>query len=134
MIIHFKYLSDIYCVHLDSEKCYLLINLANNGLLIFWNFVELCFNKIPEKSSGTEPNIHDRDFLQKYLTVLTVNHFHKMLHHWHLNGSLIRLSESKLKCCFAKFEDSKIASYSFHSTIVTSWYIAKDISNFKSYH
>ena len=45
------------------------IKLANNGLLIFLNFVEFCFNKIPEKCSGTESNMHDRDFLQKILAV-----------------------------------------------------------------
>ena len=31
--------------------CYLFIKLANNGLLIFLNFIQFCFNKIPEKYS-----------------------------------------------------------------------------------
>ena len=82
--------------------------------------------------------MHDRDFLQKYMAALTVNHFHKMLY---LTGSLMRLSESKLKCFPAKFEDSKIASAraiatTFFTlfTIVTSWHIAKAILNFRKCH
>ena len=94
----------LLCSFRQWNICYLFINLANNGLLIFWNFIEFCFNKIPEKYSGTESNIHDRDFLQKYLTV---NHFHRMFHQRHFTGSLIRLSESKLKCCYSKHEDCK---------------------------
>ena len=81
--------------------------------LMFWNFIEFYFNEIPEKYSGTESNIHDREFLQKYLAALTINHFQKILHHRHMTGSLIRLFESKLKCCSAKYEkyeDGKIAS------------------------
>ena len=51
-------------IPLDIETCYLFINLANNGFIIFWNFIEFCLNKIPEKYSGTESNIHDRYLLQ----------------------------------------------------------------------
>ena len=124
----------LLCSFRQWNICYLFINLANNGLLIFWNFIAFCFNKISEKYSGIHSNIHDRDFLQKYLAALTVKHFHKMLHHRHLTGSLIRLSESKLKCCSAKFEDGKIASYSFHSlhysSFLLSWCVAKAILNF----
>ena len=104
----------LLCSFRQRNICYLFSNLANNGL-IFWNFIEFCFNKIPEKYSGTDSNIHDRVFLQKYVEGLTVNHFHKMDHRRHLTGSLIRLSESKLKSCSENFEDRKIASYSFHS-------------------
>ena len=78
--------------------CYLFVNLANNGLLIFWNSIEFCFNKIPEKYSGTESNMYDRDFLQKYLAALTVNHFHKVLHHRHWTGSLRHWLGTHLIC------------------------------------
>ena len=68
------------CSFRQWNMCHLFINIANNGLLIFWNFMEFCFDKIPETCSGTESNIHNRDFLQKDLAALSVNHFHKILH------------------------------------------------------
>ena len=111
----------LLCSFRQWNICYLFINLANNGLLIFWNFIEFGFDEIPEKYSGTEQNIHDRDFLQKYSAALTVNYFQKMLHHRHLTGFLMLLSESKLKCCCAKFEEGKIVSYSFHSLYYSSY-------------
>ena len=58
--------------------CYLFINLANNRLLIFWSLIKFYYNKILELwkvHSGTESNIHKRDFLQEYLATLTVNYF-----------------------------------------------------------
>ena len=84
----------LLCSFRQWNTCYLFINLANNGLLILWNFIEFCFSKIPEKYSGTESKIHDRDFRQKYLVALTVNHFHQMVHDRHLTGSLICLQFS----------------------------------------
>ena len=115
----------LLCSFRQWNICYLFINLANNGSLIFWNLVfgfnlnlvktEFGFNKVPDKYSGTKSNIRDADFPQKYLAALIVNHFHKMLYHRHLTGPLIRLSERKLKCCSARFVDGKKASYSFHS-------------------
>ena len=103
------------CSFIQWNICYLFISLANNGLLIFSNFIEFCFSKTSDKYSGTESSIHNQGFLQKYLAALTVNHFYEILRHRQLTGSLIRLSQSKLKCCSAKFEDCKIASYSFYS-------------------
>ena len=124
----------LLCSFRQWNICYLFINLANNGLLIFWNFIEFCFNKTPEKYSGNESNIQDRCSAIRFSSFNRFNNFHKMLHHRHLTGSLIRLSESKLKCCSAKFEDGKIASYSFHSlhysSFLLSWCVAKAILNF----
>ena len=110
------YLIFIVLIYRQWNISYLFMDLENNGLLIFWNFIEFCLNKIPEKYSGTESNIQNRDFLQKYLAALTINYFHKMLHYRNLTGSLISLSKSKLKCrlLYKKvFEDGKIARYSF---------------------
>ena len=107
----------LLCSFRQWNICYLFINLANNGLLIFWNFIEFWFNKIREKYSGTELNIHSWNFLQKYLAALTVNQFHKILHHRRLTGSLTRLSENKLKCCSEKVK----ASYSFHAIYYSSF-------------
>ena len=103
----------LLCSFRQWNICHLLINLANNGWLIFWNFIEF----------GTESNIHNRDFLQQYLATLPVNHFYKMLHHRHLTGCLMRLSENKLKCCSTKSEDGKIASYIFHSLYYSSFLV-----------
>ena len=100
----------LLCSFRQWNICYLFINLANNGLLIFWNFIKFCFSKIPEKYSGTESNIHDIDFLKKDLAALTVNHFHKMLHGRYFTWFLIRLPESKTNCCPPTLENSKIAS------------------------
>ena len=58
-----------------------------------------------------------------------------MLLHRHLTGSLIRLSESKLKCCSAKFEDGKkLATVFTIYIIVSSWYIAKGVLDFKKHY
>ena len=120
MIKDLKDSFDIYCVHLNSE-IYVTCSLANNGSLIFWNFIEFWFNKIPEKYLGAdESNIHNRNFLQNYLAALTVTHFRKILHHRQLTGTLTRLSESKLKCFSEKFEGGKIASSSFRSLYYSS--------------
>ena len=101
----------------SEQKLSIDISHPHFPLETLWNFIEFWFNKIPEKYSGTELNIHSWNFLQKYLAALTVNQFHKILHHRRLTGSLTRLSENKLKCCSEKVK----ASYSFHSIYYSSF-------------
>ena len=103
--------------------CYFFETSLSFGLIRFQRSIQG-----PSQTSTTEI------FFKKYLAVQTVNHFQKMLHHRNLNVSLIRLSESKLKCWSAKFEEGKIVTVFTLYTMVPSWYIAKGILNFKKYH
>ena len=48
------------------------ISSNNSNAVTFWNFIEFCFHKIPGTYSGTETNIHDWEFLQKYLAALLI--------------------------------------------------------------
>ena len=116
----------LLCSFRQWNICYLFINLANNGLLIFWNFTEFCLNKIPEKYSENVLNIMKEIFCKNIynLAALTGNHFHKMSHHRYLTGCLIRPCESKLKCCSAKLEGSIISSYSLHTLYYSSFLLS----------